>query len=548
MSHDLEKWTNQARFILMIIDGKLVVSKKKKAILVQELRAHNFKPIGKNFNAPKEKSLDPLADEEEEKEDEENADLGAADYDYLLGMPIWSLTKERIDRLQKQIAEREAEIDTLNKLTPQDLWKKDLDEFIFEWRFQLEDEANRQKKAAKLGRRTSKKVNVGVGGRKRKANNSDDSDFDAAPKTKKAAAPKPLPGGMLNYLVEKDKSKKPSKPKAPTATEKFAQKALNEDWFGPSKKKDENEKTVDGDEDIWMPSLDGVTEAKKSKAPTALKIASSKTKKPDPIESDVDEEIALPTAGHKPRRAAANKPAKYALSDSDDSDGDFDVGAMVKGIGSATDANSRPLFSETMSRPGSSAGLPRKSTAGRDAFDVDADDTDYTKLAPPTTSKGPATTARHMILSDDDEDESLLASSPPAKASKPAPKAKAVSSKPPPKPKTTTAKRGPTPQAAPKPTALSPAAKAYAAKKAKAASQAAKQDEFSEDEEDDKMADDDDDDDDDDEIVVSKPRATSARPGRGAAAKAATKAKSYAISDDEEHDEEDDFDEDESFD
>ena len=539
MSHDLEKWSNQARFILMIIDGKLVVSKKKKAILVQELRAHKFKAIGKNLNAPKEKDLDPLADEDEEKEEEENAELGAADYDYLLSMPIWSLTKERIDRLQKQIDEREAEIDTLSKLTPQDLWKKDLDDFILEWRFQLEDEANRQKKAAKLGRRTSKKVNVGIGGRKRKANNSDDSDFDAAPKSKKAAASKPIPGGMLNYLVEKDKSKKPSKPKAPTATQKFARKALAEEWFGPSKKSSENEKP-NGGEDIWMPTLDGATEAKKSKAPTALK-NTSKAKEHETIESDVDEEIARPAAGHKPRRAAANKPAKYALSDSDDSDGDFDVGAMVKGIGSTTDANSRPLFSETMSRPGSSAGLPRKSTAGRDAFDVDADDTDYTKLAPPTTSKGPATTARHTILSDDDEDNSLLASSPPVKAYETAPKAKPASSKPAPKPKTTAAKRGPTPQAAPKPTALSPAAKAYAAKKAKAASQAAKEDEFSGDEKDDKMADDDDDDD-DDEVVVSKPRATSARPGRAAAAKAATKAKSYAISDDEDDDEDESFD------
>ena len=420
MSHDLEKWTNQARFILMIIDGKLVVAKKKKVILVEELRKHKFTPIGKSPNAPKEKSLDPLADEEEEKEDEENAELGAADYDYLLSMPIWSLTKERIDRLQKQISEREAEVDSLSKLTPQDIWKKDLDDFINEWRFQLEDEANRQKKAAKMGRRTSKKVNVGIGGRKRKANNSDDSDFDAAPKTKKAAASKPLPGGMLNYLVEKDKTKKPTKPKAPTAAQKFAQKAIEEDWFGPSKKTDDSG-AADGDEDIWMPTMDGNAEAKKSKPPTALKPTASKPKKPSPIESDLESSPAQPAAGHKPRRAAATKPAKYALSDSSDSDGDFDVGAMVKGIGSTADTNSRPLFSETMSRPGSSAGLPRKSTAGRlDAFDVDADETDYTKLAPPTTSKGPAATARHTILSDDDdEDKSLLASSPPpAKLSK----------------------------------------------------------------------------------------------------------------------------------
>ena len=66
-------------------------------------------------------------------------------------MPIWSLTQERIDRLQQQIGDREVEVDTLSKLTPQDIWKIDLDDFIAEWRFQLDDEAKRQKKAANMG-------------------------------------------------------------------------------------------------------------------------------------------------------------------------------------------------------------------------------------------------------------------------------------------------------------------------------------------------------------------------------------------------------------
>ena len=583
MTQDLEKFTNQARFIQMIITGKLVVSKKKKAVLVQELREKNFKPISKSNDALKDKSLDPLADEEEEKEHEADAELGAADYDYLLSMPIWSLTQERIDRLQKQIGEREAEIDTLSKLTPQDIWKIDLEAFIHEWHYQLQDEADRQKKAARLGRRASRKVNIGVGGRKRKVNNnSDDSDFDAAPKAKKGNASKALPGGMLNYLAEKDNTKKPSKPKAPSATAKFAQKAIAQDWFGLSTKKEDEKK--DGEDDIWM-SLDGATEKTKSKAPTALKKPPSQKKDAIPPDSDIEEEEIAPSAAgtSKPRRAAANKPAKYALSDSDDdSDGEFDVGAMVKGINNA-DHSSRPLFSTSNSRPGSSAGLQsRKSTTGRDAFDVDADDTDYTKLAPPTTSKGPPVIARQTILSDDDDgDDSLLASSPhspPARASQKqaaaaaAAAAAAKSSKPAPSTKpqksttTTSKKRDPTPQPKPVP-ALSPAAKAYAAKKAKSAKQAAAAADDDDDEIDrvanEIMADDDDDDDADDGDVIittkAKPRAAAAasgRPGRAAASK--SKSKKYADSSDDEEEEEEeeeeeseeDFDEgdDETFD
>ena len=116
---------------------------------------------------------------------------------------------------------------------------------------------------------------MGAGGsRKRKANNSDDSDFDAAPKTKKAAAQKPAPGGMLSYLVEKDKVKKTAKPKAQTATQKYAQNALDTDMFGQNKKKEEPEAEANT-YDVWqdIENLDGVPEASKAakKAPAPFK-------------------------------------------------------------------------------------------------------------------------------------------------------------------------------------------------------------------------------------------------------------------------------------
>jgi len=85
MQRELEKFTNQARFIQMIIDGKLVVSKKKKLVLVQELKEKNFKAFPKVSDSVKEGELAPIAENDEE-EDEENAEVGAAAYDYLLGV------------------------------------------------------------------------------------------------------------------------------------------------------------------------------------------------------------------------------------------------------------------------------------------------------------------------------------------------------------------------------------------------------------------------------------------------------------------------------
>lgn len=456
-------------------------------------------------------------------------------------MPIWSLTKERVDKLQRQVGDKEIEIDTLIKLSKEDLWARDLDDFIAEWRFQLDDEAKRQKKVANLGRRASKKLNIagGVAGRKRK-NDSDDDDFGVAPaKVKKTAMPKKEVGGLLSYMMPQTKTKTSpkAKAKAPTATQKAAKKTL--DLLTTSTQDDDQD-------DVWM-KLDGSgSDMPKINKPKAAPLKAAPTKKAEPAprkadsdddEEDADEEIKRPAAGRRPRGAAA-KPVTYNVDDSD-SDGDgmlFDVGKMVKGINTASAPadNSRPLFSASMSRPGSSAGLPKRSTSSKPAVDIDSDDTNYSKLAPPMTKKGPAVAARKTVLSDEDDslDDSLddmIAA--PSKASKPASKATA---KPVPKgkapaKKATKAAAPPPPE--PKKMALSPAAKAYAAKKAKAEKEALKAGSPSEDELDslaNKILDDDDDEDDDAEDAGGP---VARRPARRAAS--AAPKKKWVISDDE---------------
>lgn len=49
-------------------------------------------------------------------------------YDYLLKMPLYSLTKEKIDDLEKQIAEKENKLNYYNKATSENLWNVDLEE------------------------------------------------------------------------------------------------------------------------------------------------------------------------------------------------------------------------------------------------------------------------------------------------------------------------------------------------------------------------------------------------------------------------------------
>ena len=197
MNRELDKLTNQARFVQMIIDGKLVVSRKKKSALVQELQKLGFKAFPKVVDAKKEGEFEAVVEEENDESDDAATAAGASDYDYLLGMAIWSLTQERVERLLKQIGDKEQEIDVLTAKTPKDLWRTDLEDLLNEWQTQLEEEAKREKKVKSKGRRASAKLGIGAkGGKKRKG--GDDSDFSdsdfGVKKTKAASKPK---GGLL---------------------------------------------------------------------------------------------------------------------------------------------------------------------------------------------------------------------------------------------------------------------------------------------------------------------------------------------------------------
>jgi len=120
----LEKLTNQGRFIQMIIDKKLNVSNRRKADIVADLRKHEFRAFPKN----------KLAKEAGEGEEVAEGDDGVmSDFDYLLGMPIWSLTKEKIVRLTEQASDKEEELKILLEKSPKDMWNADLDLFLEGW-------------------------------------------------------------------------------------------------------------------------------------------------------------------------------------------------------------------------------------------------------------------------------------------------------------------------------------------------------------------------------------------------------------------------------
>lgn len=75
-----------ARFVEEIIEGKLVVSRKKRANLVQELRDRKYEAFPRGESVKKARSTDEEMDQDEEDDDLESNEPGAGDFDYLLSV------------------------------------------------------------------------------------------------------------------------------------------------------------------------------------------------------------------------------------------------------------------------------------------------------------------------------------------------------------------------------------------------------------------------------------------------------------------------------
>jgi DNA topoisomerase-2 len=102
LEYNLKLISYKVKFILLIIDKKLIVNNKKKSDLEDELEKLKFPRLGKNKN---------------------DNDLS---YNYLISMPIYNLTKEKIDELKNQELDKQTEFDILDKMSINDIWLNEL--------------------------------------------------------------------------------------------------------------------------------------------------------------------------------------------------------------------------------------------------------------------------------------------------------------------------------------------------------------------------------------------------------------------------------------
>jgi len=97
LKYDLKLLLNRGKFIRAILDNKLDIKNKSKDELIKDITAMNL-------------------------------DLIDDSYDYLLRMPLWSLTKELFEKLKNDFTAKKEEVANLEKVDPKDMYLDDLKE------------------------------------------------------------------------------------------------------------------------------------------------------------------------------------------------------------------------------------------------------------------------------------------------------------------------------------------------------------------------------------------------------------------------------------
>ncbi|XP_076765755.1 DNA topoisomerase 2 [Xylocopa sonorina] len=148
---EASKLSNQARFIVEKCDGTLVIENKKRKDMIAELirREYESDPvIAWKLSQNREEVLEEITENVENEAATLPTTIEKENFDYLLGMTLWSLTKEKKDELLRHRDEKVAELRRLQARTPISLWKEDLDNLLSELN-KLEDKEKKEEQKSK---------------------------------------------------------------------------------------------------------------------------------------------------------------------------------------------------------------------------------------------------------------------------------------------------------------------------------------------------------------------------------------------------------------
>jgi len=405
MDADLELLEQKCRFILAVVNQEIELRNRKREDLVSQLKEMGFVPKSSlRVTLRKEAAMKASAedanasgDDEDVDDEESNVSKGTeksesggkkfakSEYDYLLKLPLWSLTLERAQALKEEYDEKSEQRRILHETSERDMYLRDLDTFMEElvqWEINEtneletgEDGVTIQTVSKVNGRRSVKKGKVAKGpskprpprqprkpaANKVKAETGDSNDRAAASVKSedvkgKSAAPKPIKTETIDqfFSTSSTSSTKPSvkqevvQPPAPVKPERLGLFDRLHMKYNSGSSGSTSSASTTTTAPLSQPKTSPV---KKETKPSPVK----KETKPSVIVSDKDddddvvailEEKKKPTASRSKKattssssttKSTSRKPAsrKKKVIDSDDDDDfvvpddDDDDGAMV---------------------------------------------------------------------------------------------------------------------------------------------------------------------------------------------------------------------------
>jgi len=134
------------KFIQEVINEKIIIGKKKKTVLIEELENNGYPMLSTIVNNDDDVVNDNDIDDDDnddnndsDDDDNKNANKNGS-YNYLLDMKLWMLTYEKLEELKKQMENEENEYERYNKLTIENIWESEIDEFIECYKIWLKEE------------------------------------------------------------------------------------------------------------------------------------------------------------------------------------------------------------------------------------------------------------------------------------------------------------------------------------------------------------------------------------------------------------------------
>ena len=108
LKNELKLVSAKIRFIMEFISGTIKISNKRKNEIIDQLEKHEYPKLG--------------------------TEESFGNYEYLIKMPIYNLTKDKIEELSKKKDKLDNQIDILTNKSGCDLWNDDLKDFLIKYK------------------------------------------------------------------------------------------------------------------------------------------------------------------------------------------------------------------------------------------------------------------------------------------------------------------------------------------------------------------------------------------------------------------------------